>query len=191
MPLGRTEGSSPGPYGSGRITGQDGRAVGASRNQAAPAVGALALKDRFLPGLPEVGPAVGARGGRRLRGVRGATVVPWEAEKAEAAVAELLTALLAANGIREEDLAAVFFSLPPELEELRAAQVARQLGWKLVPLFETRQPVRSDDLPRCLRVMLLWNTDRAQSEVRHVYLGEAARLRPDLAGEVGLGGEKP
>jgi chorismate mutase len=36
-------------------------------------------------------------------------------------------------------------------------------------------------LPRCIRVLLHWNTDKAQSEIRHIYLREAARLRPDLA----------
>ena len=36
-------------------------------------------------------------------------------------------------------------------------------------------------LPRCIRVLLLWNTDIPQQAVRHIYLREAAALRPDLA----------
>jgi len=35
-------------------------------------------------------------------------------------------------------------------------------------------------LARCIRVLVHWNTDVPQSEIRHVYLGEAAILRPDL-----------
>jgi chorismate mutase len=31
--------------------------------------------------------------------------------------------------------------------------------------------------------MILWNTDQHQTEVNHVYLGEAARLRPDIPGK--------
>jgi chorismate mutase len=28
--------------------------------------------------------------------------------------------------------------------------------------------------------LLHWNTDKAQSEIRHVYIREAQRLRPDI-----------
>ena len=35
-------------------------------------------------------------------------------------------------------------------------------------------------LPLCIRVLLHWNTDLPQSEIKHIYLGEAASLRPDL-----------
>jgi len=110
-------------------------------------------------------------------------VVPREPGMAEGAVRELLQALVEANGIAVDDLAAVLFSLPPELEELRAAKVARDMGWDRVPLFEMAQPRRPDDPPRCLRVLFLWNTGRSQREIVHVYRSEAARLRPDLAGE--------
>jgi len=120
------------------------------------------------------------RRGVLLRGVRGAILIPDDAGGGRAAVQELLRALVDANGILLEDLAAALFSLPPELAGLRAAQAAREMGWDHVPLFELSQPARADDLPRCLRVLLLWNTDRSQGDVRHIYLGEAVRLRPDL-----------
>ncbi|MDI6823558.1 MAG: chorismate mutase [Bacillota bacterium] len=116
-----------------------------------------------------------------MRGIRGATVIPEDGTRAAAAVRELLYALVQANDIRVEDLAAALFSLPPEMSEVRAAAAAREMGWDRVPLFELAQPVRAGDPPRCLRVLLLWNTTRGVQEIRHVYLGEAARLRPDLA----------
>ena len=60
-------------------------------------------------------------------------------------------------------------------------------------LTRTRQDItHPDDRQRVLKdlkargmlkdTLVLWNTARAQDEVRHVYLREAARLRPDLAG---------
>ncbi len=118
-----------------------------------------------------------------MRGVRGATVIPPGREESENAVAELLAEMVAANGIDPDDLAAAWFSLPAELNELRAAAVARRMGWSRVPLLEVCQPERAEDVRRCLRVMLLWNTDREANDVRHIYLGEAARLRPDLAAQ--------
>jgi chorismate mutase len=35
-------------------------------------------------------------------------------------------------------------------------------------------------LPRIIRLLAHWNTERLQSEIVHVYLREAAGLRPDL-----------
>nr|NIP85159.1 chorismate mutase [Planctomycetales bacterium] len=35
-------------------------------------------------------------------------------------------------------------------------------------------------LPRCVRVLIHWNTEKPQAEIRHVYLRGAASLRPDL-----------
>jgi chorismate mutase len=36
-------------------------------------------------------------------------------------------------------------------------------------------------LRRCVRVLVHWNTDKAQRDIRHVYLKEAEKLRPDLS----------
>ncbi len=35
-------------------------------------------------------------------------------------------------------------------------------------------------LPLCIRVLIHWNTDKKQTEIQHVYLREAVKLRPDL-----------
>jgi chorismate mutase len=35
-------------------------------------------------------------------------------------------------------------------------------------------------LTLCVRILLHWNTDKPQSQVQHVYIREAQRLRPDI-----------
>ena len=35
-------------------------------------------------------------------------------------------------------------------------------------------------IPRVIRVLMHWNTEIPQDTINHAYLGEAARLRPDL-----------
>jgi chorismate mutase len=60
------------------------------------------------------------------------------------------------------------------------AEAARQLGWTQVPLMCSREIPVPGSLPRCIRVLLQWNTDLPQDDINHVYLGEAAILRPDL-----------
>jgi chorismate mutase len=36
-------------------------------------------------------------------------------------------------------------------------------------------------LPRCVRVLVHWNTERQASEVVHIYLRGASNLRPERA----------
>ena len=36
-------------------------------------------------------------------------------------------------------------------------------------------------LRRCVRILIHWNTSKPQDDIRHVYIKEAVRLRPDLS----------
>ena len=120
------------------------------------------------------------------RGIRGATTV--EANTAEAvldATGELLAALAEANGLAAEDIASAVFTVTADLDAAFPAQAARQLGWHQVPLLDALEIPVPGSLPRCVRVLLHWNTSRSQAEIRHVYLRGAAGLRPDLDGRDG------
>jgi chorismate mutase len=123
----------------------------------------------------------GSTMGMACRGVRGAITVDDAGPAAiDGAVAELIDGLVEANGIRSQDLAAVIFTLPDDLLHLNPAAAARAHGWSGVPLLMVREHGGDTRVPRCLRVLLLWNTPRTQDEVRHVYLRGADALRPDL-----------
>lgn len=117
-----------------------------------------------------------------LRGVRGATVVSADqSNEILNATRELLAAILEANPSMEPaDLASGLFTLTEDLCAAYPAQAARQMGWDEVPLMCAREIPVPGSLPRCIRVLLHWNTDLPQAEIHHVYLGEAASLRPDL-----------
>jgi chorismate mutase len=117
-----------------------------------------------------------------VRGIRGATTVQKDvSEEILSAARELLSAILQANPtLRPDDLASAVFSVTHDLQAVYPAQAARQLGWVNVPLLDVNEMVVEDELPRCIRVLLSWNTDLPQSAVRPVYLREAVRLRPDL-----------
>jgi chorismate mutase len=116
------------------------------------------------------------------RGVRGATTVGQnDAQSILAATQALLEEMVAANGIRPEEIAAALFTMTDDLDAVFPAQAARRLGWQYVPLMDAREVAVPGSLPRCIRVLLLWNTERPQHEIVHVYQGEARTLRPDLA----------
>lgn len=115
------------------------------------------------------------------RGVRGATTVSAdEPQLIHQATAELLEQMLAANDIALEDVAAVFFTTTADLTSTFPAEGARQLGMTSVPLMCSQEIPVPGRLPRAIRVMLLWNTHKRQQEIKHVYLHDAASLRPDL-----------
>ena len=117
-----------------------------------------------------------------MRGIRGATTVGRnEKEEIWRAAQELITELLHANSITAGDIGAAIFSATEELTAaFPTAGVRRLPGFDLVPLFDARQCAIEDSLPSCIRVLLLINTDAAQADIHHVYLREAAKLRPDL-----------
>ena len=117
-----------------------------------------------------------------VRGIRGAISVEDGAPEAlHQATRELLLKMLEANGIQSyEELAAVIFTVTEDLTSAFPAEAARQIGMHRVPLLSAREVPVPGSLPRVIRVLALWNTDTPQDRVRHVYLREAVRLRPDL-----------
>jgi chorismate mutase len=117
-----------------------------------------------------------------VRGVRGATTVEADlAEAIDGATRELLEAMLKSNsGMIPEDLASALFTVTDDLSASFPASAARNLGWENVPLICAQEIPVPEGLPRCIRVLLHWNTDLPQSAIHHVYLGAAAAMRPDL-----------
>ncbi len=114
------------------------------------------------------------------RGVRGATTVPEnEREAILRETRRLLALMIHVNGIRQEDVASVILTTTPDLNAEFPALAARQLGWKQVPLLCGHEMNVPGQMPRVVRVLMHWNTTKAQDEIVHVYLGEAAKLRPD------------
>lgn len=117
-----------------------------------------------------------------MQGIRGAITVENDAkEEVLHAVQKMINTILTENDITSEDVGAAIFSATDDIKSLFPAFAARQLpGWDLVPLFDAQQLYIENSIRKCIRVLLLVNTDKTQSQIRHVYLGRAAALRPDI-----------
>ncbi|HNW30638.1 MAG TPA: chorismate mutase [Spirochaetota bacterium] len=116
-----------------------------------------------------------------VRGIRGATTAPANTKSdIVARTKEMLEALVKLNDIRTEDIASAIFSVTEDLNAEFPAVAARQMGWLYTPLFCTMEIPVQGSLKSCIRVLLHVNTDRSQEEMKHVYLHEAEKLRPDL-----------
>ena len=115
----------------------------------------------------------------QCRGIRGAiTVSANNKESILAATEKLLTEMALANQIEIKDIAAIFFTTTPDLNAEFPASAARELGWpsNLAMLCGHEMNV-PNDLPRCLRILMLVNTEKEPEEISHVYVGEAKKLK--------------
>ena len=114
------------------------------------------------------------------RGVRGATTAEANtSEEMLMATRQLLALMIRQNGIEEKDVTSIIFSTTLDLDAEFPALAARQLGWLSVALMCVHELDVPDSLRRCIRILLHWNTDTSSEEIVHVYIKDAARLRPD------------
>ncbi len=118
----------------------------------------------------------------RLRAIRGAiTVERDEADLIYAATRELLSEIIARNGVDLDHIISVIFTVTHDLRSAFPAMAARSMGWLDVPLLCTQEIPVPGAMARCIRVLLHVESDRKRSAIQHVYLGEAQSLRPDIS----------
>jgi chorismate mutase len=115
----------------------------------------------------------------QCRGIRGAiTVSANNKDSIIAATKELLKEMVQANSIKVDDIAAIFFTTTSDLNAEFPASATRELGWpQHLALLCGHEMNVPNDLPRCLRILMLVNTEKVPEEITHVYLGKATRLK--------------
>lgn len=118
----------------------------------------------------------------RVRGIRGAINVEQDTPlEVLAATRELLQEILKCNQLDTfDEIVSAVFTTTPDVTSAFPAEAARDLGMKHVPLLCASEIAVPHGMPRCIRVLLHLNTDRAQEEMVHVYLRDARKLRPDM-----------
>ncbi|HEY2492540.1 MAG TPA: chorismate mutase [Paenibacillus sp.] len=117
------------------------------------------------------------------RGIRGATTVTQNEEQqilSETVI--LLREIITRNAVEPEDICSVWITMTNDLDATFPARAIRQLeGWDLVPLMCSVEIPVQGSLPQCIRLMIQVNTEKSQREMKHVYLNDARKLRPDLS----------
>ena len=114
--------------------------------------------------------------------IRGATTVSSNsAEEIKSASVELVKAIVEQNQIQEENIIMVFLTMTDDLTAYNASSAIRiGMNWNLVPFFTSQEPTIDGMLAYCIRVLIQIQTDKRRDQVKHVYLGQAANLRPDI-----------
>jgi chorismate mutase len=114
------------------------------------------------------------------RGIRGAiTVKSNTKESIVAASKELLQRMIEANSMDADDIAGIWFSTTFDLNAEFPAVGARELGWSKTALFCGHEMNVPGSLLKCLRVLMLVNTEKKNDEIVYVYLKGAEVLRAE------------
>lgn len=116
-----------------------------------------------------------------VRALRGATTL----EKDEAGhlterVQTLVGQMLSRNDVLKEDLISILFTATSDIHSKFPATAVREIGLGDVPLMCAQELDIDGGTPRCVRVMMHLVTDRAPSQLHHVYLEGARGLNDDL-----------
>ena len=121
--------------------------------------------------------------------IRGAITVKENAIKEiKDSTVKLLNEIFTQNNIQKEKVINIIFTVTDDLDILNPATVARE-KFKIdsIPMLCVQEMKVKDGLSKCIRVMIQVETCHGKSlhhgrpsDIKHVYLGDAANLRPDL-----------
>jgi chorismate mutase len=113
-----------------------------------------------------------------VRGIRGATTSDDNTrESILEATKEMLAKLVQSNGIEVDHIAAAHFTTTSDLNAEFPAVAARQMGWVYVALMCSHEMSVPGAAEKCIRVMLMVNTEKVPKDLRFVYLKGAKNLR--------------
>lgn len=120
-----------------------------------------------------------------VRGVRGATTVTRdEPGLVLDATEQLVTAMARENQMAAEDIVSVLISTTTDVQSAFPAKAVRSIdGWTYVPVMCMHEMDVAGGMPFCIRVLMHANTGKTQQDITHIYLNDAVKLRPDLAGQ--------
>ena len=98
------------------------------------------------------------------------------------ATTELLQQMIKANDIEADQIASATFTTTVDLNAEYPAVAARRLGWVDTALLCGHEMSVPKGLKKVIRAMVLINTEKTAKDIKHVYMKDARKLRPDNAG---------
>ncbi len=120
-----------------------------------------------------------------VRAVRGAiTAAKNNEQEIIDATKYLLSEMIKQNNLTEDDLISIIFTVTPDLDQAFPARAARECGFTQTPLMCSVEIPVPGSLPLCIRILIHCHTSLSKAEIRHLYLRDAVKLRPDLVKDV-------
>ena len=116
---------------------------------------------------------------KKLAALRGAVCVKNDPADITAKIARVYDLLTGRNGIREEDIVSLVFSVTNDIDAKNPAAALRESGRaRDLALFSVQEPFIKGGLPGVIRLLLHCYVEETTIP-RHVYTEGAEVLRPD------------
>ncbi len=97
------------------------------------------------------------------------------------ATVEMYKEILEKNNLEQEDIINIIFSITKDLNAIYPAKALREnFDVSDTPLFCTQEADIQNSLSMCIRVLITAKSDLTKKEVKHIYLKDAKKLRPDI-----------
>ena len=113
--------------------------------------------------------------------IRGATVADYNNMTAISdATCELFSKIIEENNLNAEDIISATFTMTNDLDAIYPAKCVREyLGYKDIPFLCYQELNIQGSLRKCIRILMLINSELNKNDIKHIYLKEAKKLRPD------------
>lgn len=92
----------------------------------------------------------------------------------------LLKEMVNRNNIDNDQIISIIFSATKDVTKVYPAVAARNLNITDAGLLCFQELNIENSLEKCIRILMHVNLDIPQKEVKHIYLKEATKLRPDI-----------
>lgn len=121
------------------------------------------------------------KSGDKMISIRGAiTVINDTKEEVLSATNTLLNNIILDNNIEINDIISIIFTCTKDISSAYPAVAAREMGIVNAGLICVNEMYVLNSLNKCIRVLFFVSKNIPQIEVKHIYMGEAKILRPDL-----------
>ena len=112
------------------------------------------------------------------RGIRGATTAAKNTKEAIIeATKELLLKMVKDNDVVLPDIAGIWFTSTHDLNVTFPASAIHEIGWPQLPVMCSHEMDVHGSLPRCIRILMLINTEKSNENINHIFLNEAIKLQ--------------
>jgi chorismate mutase len=128
---------------------------------------------------------------KKLAALRGAVCVPNDPAAITEKLARVYDLMLERNGLGEDDIVSLIFSVTKDIDAKNPAAALRESGRaRDLALFSVQEPHTQNSLPGVIRLILHCYMEETVPP-RHVYIEGAESLRPDRAAEPSCSGGVP
>ncbi len=96
------------------------------------------------------------------------------------ATKEIMQSLMQVNNLKKEDLISIITTTTDDLTKVYPGKALREIGYNLTPILCMQEMKVEMSSQKMIRLLVYSDGNMDKSQVKHQYLRNAKKLRPDL-----------